>query len=141
MLDHYLQEGLSYGAKLNITYNIIMDSGIDGMNSFLRLLSYGVDVYNAKDDYEDEDFTDYELEIYNAVRYIIGTDFAYHYILYKKININNIPNFLENVVRLRSIDVDVPQIIDAFMETPTNECFENIRLQMEIFGFVDVLLL
>jgi hypothetical protein len=141
MLDHYLTNGLTYGAKLYETYNIIMEGGINGINNFFRLLSYGVEVYYAKDDFEDENFYDYELENYNAIRHIIGSEFAYQYILQKKININNIPNFLENVVRLRSIDVDDIKIVDIFLQNPTNECFENIQMQMDIFGRVDIYLL
>ncbi len=138
-IDDWLQQALSYNVNPLDIYDIMKD-GL--MEPFLRMLSYGVDVKYAISEVENDDFPDERLEAYNAIRYIIGNKLACHYILDDYIEINPLPdNFLENIRKCLDNNIQETYIIDTFLENPTNERFDNILVQLKIFGFVNISLL
>lgn len=123
--DEMFKNILSHNISEVDAYSLFEDRTI--VNEFLKYVSYGIDGKNAVEDARHFIYDDETLEVYNAVRYIIGNEFAYHYILCDDININHYPNFLENIVRLRSIGVTDIFIVDNFLEDPTDEHFNLIQ--------------
>jgi hypothetical protein len=137
--DNYFQQALSYGAR---DFDIYYAIRLNVFDEFLRMLTYGVPSKKAAYDAEDnQNYTDEELQTYNAVRFIIGNDLAYHYILYQRIVMANNPNFLTNVSRLYAIGVESTIVINAFLNNPTDVNFQCIQFQQELLGEVDVSLL
>ncbi len=131
MIDDYFQQALQYGDDELEIYQIIKD---DCIVDFLRYVSNGMGFKRASflsgKLFDENEYTDAQLEKYNAVRYIIGQSFASHYILEKNVDIDNIPNFLENIVKLRSIGINKIEVVEAYLQEPTTEHFENIQNQM-----------
>jgi hypothetical protein len=138
-IDEYIQEALSYGAKEEDIFNILIDE--DYIDEYLVLLSYGIEPERAKDDIYNDDYTEEQLQTYNSIRYIIGNELAHYYILDRQIDINTIPNFLQNIVLILSIGIVDINIINKFLKNPTNVCFENIRFQHEVIGSVNLSLI
>ncbi len=124
-VDDYIQKALSYEAHEEDIFDILIDE--DHVDEYIRLLSYGVDPDRAKQDVDNDHYSTRRLNTYNEVRQIIGNELAHYYILDKKININTIPNFVENVHRLVMIGVNDTTIIDYFVQNPTDANFEYIQ--------------
>ncbi len=128
VFDEIFTQILSYGVSEIDAYVLFDEEPF--LNEFLKYVSFGINGINALEDAEYFIYDDDMLEVYNAVRYIIGNEFAYHYILCEEINMDDYPNFLKNIVRLRSIGVTDVSIVDNFLEDPTDEHFNLIQLSL-----------
>ncbi len=115
-VDNYIQEAVSYGATEEDVFSILIDE--EYIDEYRRLLYYGVDPKRAKEDVENDEYTDHQLETYNEVRHIIGNDLAHHYILDQQLDIQTVPNFLEKVNHLLSIGINDTERIDEFLANP-----------------------
>jgi hypothetical protein len=135
MFDGYFQEALSYGASEFSIYWAIRE---DSFDNYLRLLKNGIEPHVAT---HDLDYSDESLHIYNALRYIIGNKLAHHYVLEEELNFNNDANLLTDISRIYTIGIDDPEIIDAFLDNPTDETFNNIWFQHTILGTIEIALL
>lgn len=100
-------------------------------DKYMRLVSYNVDIEDAHDTVEDLDIfedvniTDNELEVYNSIRHIIGNKLAYYFVIEKHMNIDTIPNFLENV-RI-NLDVGITDVftIEEYILNPPGDHLMN----------------
>ncbi len=119
--DEIFKTILSHGISANDAYSLFDDITI--LDEYFKYVSFGIDATNAFEDARCFIYDDEILEVYNAVRYIIGNELAYHYILSEEINMDDYPNFLENIVRLRSIGVTEVGIVDSFLQNPTDAHF------------------
>ena len=123
--DDIFKQILSYGISEQDAYSLFDDETI--LDEFFKYVSYGINGSNALEDARCFIYDDEILEVYNAVRYIIGNEFAYHYILSEEINMDDYPNFLENIVRLRSIGITDVFIVDSFLQDPTDAYFNFLQ--------------
>jgi hypothetical protein len=123
-VDEYIQEAISYNADEEDIFDVLTDG--DYIDEYLKLLSYGVNPERAKYDVHSDEYTDEQLEDYNSIRHIIGNKLAHYYILDYQLDVNTVPNFLENVVRIRSYGIEDENIINAFLQNPTNELLEYL---------------
>jgi hypothetical protein len=137
MQDDRMKQVAEYGAREFDIFSIILDNTFD---EYFRLISHCIDHDVAKYDVEEE-YTDEQLMTYNSVRHIIGNELAHLYILQKNINIDNTPDFLQNVLRLYLIGVVEENVIDKFLENPSEVIFQTIQFQKEMIGTVDISLL
>ena len=140
-LDEMFQNGLELGGTLKYIFMSIVD---DYYDEYINQISYSVDETLIEDSLVVNGYSSELLGTYKAVQYIIGKTFAHDYILTRRININDIPNFLENVIKLQAIGIteyEQINIVDIFLENPTEERFENIYLQMLFFKNVDISLI
>lgn len=140
-LDEMLQNAMQLGGTPKYIFMSIVD---EYYNEFVNQISYDVDETLVEESLIVNGFSDEELETYKAVQYIIGKIFAHEYILTRRMNINDMPNFLEHVVKLRSIGITEYEhlpIVDAFIDNPTDERFENICIQMVMSNTVDLSLI
>ncbi len=97
MLDSEFQKVLAYGISEYDTYMMFIEHEIE---YFLHLISYGFDNNMARLN-SDQDFSDYKLEIFNAIRHIIGNTLAYHLLFELYINIDDYPELLQTIVEHR----------------------------------------
>ncbi len=134
-VDDYMEEAMSYGANPEDVFDILIDE--DYIDEYMRLLTYGVEPDHAKDDVHNDEYSDEQLGVYNCIRHIIGNDLAHHYILDNDLDINYYPNFLSNVVKIRSLEIYDVNIINKFLNNPTELCLDTMKLQLDIFGTID----
>jgi hypothetical protein len=135
-ISEYIQEALSYNAEEEDIFDVLTDETY--IDEYINLLHYGVEPEEAKFDIHGYIYMEEQLNTYNTIRYVIGNKLAHYYILDNELNIDSIPNFLINVNLLYSIGIDNIEIINKFLENPTDALFDNIKLQYETSGSVDM---
>ena len=125
-VDEYIQEALSYNADEADVFDVLTDG--DYIDEYLKLLTYGVVPVKAKYDIHNDEYTEEQLENYNTIRHVIGNKLSHYYILDHQLDINTVPNFLENVVKIRSYGIEDENIINVFLQNPTNELLQYMVL-------------
>jgi hypothetical protein len=131
-VDNALQTGLSYNGT---NQNMYLALKYNTFNFYLTLRSYGLPDEIAITEAGDVSYSRSALEEYNALRYIIGHELAYHLILNHRIILQ--PGNLQNILKLYLIGVTDSDVAMWLIEALSpDDVFESISIQMKTFGKV-----